>query len=124
MTKITALLTTASLIFTTMSVVGNVAQAETKTPRPTENICVANDIYVSCDLLEDCLLSDGEIGTLDGEPVCWEGTAVKERAKLKGANSSLSGQNAISTSPRSTSPVKSKLKRLSNQNSRINKAVK
>lgn len=124
MTKITALLTTASLIFTTMSVVGNVAQAETKTPRPTENVCVSNDIYVSCDLLEDCLLSDGEIGTMDGVPVCFEDVDVKINPKLKGASHSSSGQNAVSTSPRSTSPVKSKLKRLSNQNSRLNKAVK
>lgn len=124
MTKTTALLATAGLIFASMSVVGNVAQAETKTPRPTENICVANDIYVSCDLLEDCMLSDGEIGTLDGEPVCWENTSVKKHAKQNSVNNSLSGQKAIGTSPRSTSPVKSKLKRLSNQNSKTTKAVK
>ncbi len=117
MLKTKVLFTTTSLIFITLSVVGNVAEAKKKTPRPTENVCVANDIYVSCDLLEDCLLSGGEIGTFDGEPVCWEDTSVKQLDKQQNRNNSLPGQKVISTSPEPTRPVNSKLKPLPSQNS-------
>lgn len=119
MTQTIALLTSSSLFFVTLSFVANVAQAEAKKPRPKENICVANDIYVSCDLLEDCLLSNGEIGTMDGVPVCFEETAVQKHGKLKSANNSLFGQKAIGTSPSKKPPLKS----FSGQNSRIAKAV-